>query len=174
MHTTRENNIFLQNFWATNVTLFRTKIPQELPKFQSIDYLWNIVGRMVHIPRWVSIHIHFFPSCVCKVYFLLKFTEFHDMRTECQKILFHFLLLIYHKSPDISKRCPLPYPLPIFAPRSLFLSLSLLSWSTFIGGADLHKQDSVEMMLVVVHIQERGYMMMVVVVPNQVLTSRTK
>ena len=37
----------------------------------------------------------FFSSCVCLVYFLHKSTKFHFNRTECQRILFHFLLLIF-------------------------------------------------------------------------------
>ena len=37
----------------------------------------------------------FRPSCVRLVYFLRKSTEFHVKRTECQRILFHFLLLIF-------------------------------------------------------------------------------
>ena len=37
----------------------------------------------------------FHPSCVRLVYFLRKSTEFHVNRTECQRILFHFLLLIF-------------------------------------------------------------------------------
>ena len=57
------------------------------------------------------------------------------MQTECQIIIFHFLLIIYHKSPEIAKRCPIPYLLQIFAPQFIFL----LSWSTFIGVDDLHK-----------------------------------
>ena len=37
------------------------------------------------------------------------------MRTECQIILIHFLLLISHKSPAIAKCCPIPiFPLPVF------------------------------------------------------------
>ena len=57
------------------------------------------------------------------------------MQTECQIIIFHFLLIIYHKSPEIAKRCLIPYLLQIFAPQFIFL----LSWSTFIGVDDLHK-----------------------------------
>ena len=37
----------------------------------------------------------FRPSFVRLVYFLRKSTEFHVNRTECQRILFHFLLLIF-------------------------------------------------------------------------------
>ena len=76
------------------------------------------------------------------------------MRTECQRILFHFLLLISHKSPAIAKHYPHPYSLPIFAPPSLLLLL--LSWSTVIGGDDLHKEERDDMMMVVVHTEERG------------------
>ena len=39
------------------------------------------------------------------VYFLRKSTEFHVKRRECQRILFHFLLLIYH---DSCNRCAIP------------------------------------------------------------------
>ena len=48
-------------------------------------------------------------SCVRLVYFIRKYTEFHVMRTECQIILFRFLLLISHKSPAFAKSFPLPY-----------------------------------------------------------------
>ena len=41
---------------------------------------------------------HFCLSCVRLVCFLRKSTECHDIRTECQRIIIHFLLLIYHKS----------------------------------------------------------------------------
>ena len=41
--------------------------------------------------------IAFFSSFICIVCFLLKSTEFHDMRSGCQIILIHLLLLVYHK-----------------------------------------------------------------------------
>ena len=41
---------------------------------------------------------HFHLSFGCLVCFLRKSTEFHDMRTGCQIILIHLLLLIFHKS----------------------------------------------------------------------------
>ena len=47
--------------------------------------------------------------CVPLVCFLRKSTEFHDMRTECQRILIHFLLLIYHKYAVCTKRTDLFY-----------------------------------------------------------------
>ena len=59
-------------------------------------------------------------SCILQLYFLRKSTEFHFLQTECQRILIHFLPLIYHKSPAIAKRCPLPiFHIPVFAPKSL-------------------------------------------------------
>ena len=79
------------------------------------------------------------------------------MQMECQRIIFHFLLPIFHKFLAIYKRCPLPYFPLIFAHR--LVSLSLLSWSTVIGGYDLHNDDRGNMMLVLVHTEERGYMM---------------
>ena len=48
----------------------------------------------------------FCPSCVRLVCFLCQCTEFHDMRTECQRIIINSLLLISHKSPSCAKRCP--------------------------------------------------------------------
>ena len=51
-------------------------------------------------------------SCVRLVYFIRKYTEFHDMWTECQIILVHFLLLISHKFLFIDKCCPLLHFLP--------------------------------------------------------------
>ena len=64
------------------------------------------LGRVGRNPRWGPIHGRFGPSCACRVYFLRKSTEFHVIRTECQIILFHFLLLISHKSPAIAKLLP--------------------------------------------------------------------
>ena len=52
---------------------------------------------------------HFGLSCVLIVYYLCKYTEFHVMRTECQMIIFHFLLFISHKSLACAKRYHLPY-----------------------------------------------------------------
>ena len=46
------------------------------------------------------------PSCVCLVFFLRKPTEFHEMRTECQRklILIHFLLYsLFWSPPDHSR-----------------------------------------------------------------------
>ena len=51
-------------------------------------------------------------SCIRPVYFIRKSTEFHDMRTECQRILIHLLLLISHILLAIAKRCPIPHLLP--------------------------------------------------------------
>ena len=42
-------------------------------------------------------------SCVCMVCFLSKSTQFHDMQTERQIILVHFLILISHKSAVFAK-----------------------------------------------------------------------
>ena len=42
----------------------------------------------------------FGPSLFRIVYFIFKSTEFHVIRTEYQRIIFHFLLIIYHKSPE--------------------------------------------------------------------------
>ena len=36
-----------------------------------------------------------FSSCVRLVYFVRKSTDFNVNQTECQRILFHFLLLIF-------------------------------------------------------------------------------
>ena len=38
---------------------------------------------------------HFHPSCVRLVHFLRKYKEFDVKRSECQRILFHFLLLVF-------------------------------------------------------------------------------
>ena len=37
----------------------------------------------------------FCPSCVRLVYFLRKSTDFHVKQTECQRVIFHFLPLIF-------------------------------------------------------------------------------
>ena len=50
---------------------------------------------------------HFFLYCVCLVCFLCKYTEFHYMRTECQIIPIHFLLLTSRKSAACSKSASL-------------------------------------------------------------------
>ena len=57
-------------------------------------------------------------SCVRLVCFLLKSTDFHDMRTECQIILIHFFLLIFltNRYRFLDKGCPLPYLLPNHSP----------------------------------------------------------
>ena len=52
-------------------------------------------------------HRCFSTSCVRVVYFLRKSTEFYDMRTECQRILIHFLLIISHKSATCAKSASL-------------------------------------------------------------------
>ena len=53
------------------------------------------------------IQIRFGTSWVRRVYFLRKSIEFHDMRTECQRInnsrSFLTVLLIYHKFPAITQ-----------------------------------------------------------------------
>ena len=54
-------------------------------------------------------HGHFFLSFVNLVCFLRKFIEFYDTWTECQIIIFHFLLPIYHTLPAFAKICPLQY-----------------------------------------------------------------
>ena len=41
------------------------------------------------------IMVRFHPSCARLVYFLCKSTEVHVNQTECQRIHFHFLLLIF-------------------------------------------------------------------------------
>ena len=45
-------------------------------------------------PIWGTIQRCIGPSCIRGDYFLPKYTEFHDMRTECQKLktFIHFLL----------------------------------------------------------------------------------
>ena len=66
-------------------------------------------------------------SCVCTVHFLRNSTEFHDMRTECQRIIINFLLLISHKLLVIAKRCPLTYSLPYFrSPISIAIATQLM------------------------------------------------
>ena len=53
--------------------------------------------------------ICFHLSCFHLVCFLRKSTEFHDVQTECQIIIIHFLLIISHKPPACAKCCPPPY-----------------------------------------------------------------
>ena len=51
-------------------------------------------------------------SCLRPVHYLCKYTEFHHMRTECQIIIIHLLLIISDKFLEIYKRCTLPYLIP--------------------------------------------------------------
>ena len=61
------------------------------------------------------------PSCVRRVYFLRKSTEFHDVRTECQRksIIIHFLLYSLFRSLPDHLRPNLLAHRSLFAPRSL-------------------------------------------------------
>ena len=52
---------------------------------------------------------HFCLSCIRLVYFLRKSTEFQANQTECQRNLFHFLLLIF--SYFLQSLCFRPLPL---------------------------------------------------------------
>ena len=72
----------------------------------------RVLGRCGYIMRCGPIMRRFGLSCIHLVYFLRKSKEFHDMRTECQRIPIHFLLLITHKLLGIAKRCSLPNSLP--------------------------------------------------------------
>ena len=49
-----------------------------------------------HNQSWGHNHRHVDPSCVHIVYFLRKYIDFHVIRTECQIIIIHLLLLISH------------------------------------------------------------------------------
>ena len=71
------------------------------------------------------------------------------MRTECQIIIFHFLLLIYHKSPAIAKALPSS----VFSPYLHFpISIAIVTqFSTVIVGDDIHKEDRGDMMMVVLN-----------------------
>ena len=78
----------------------------------------------------------FRPSCAHLVYFLRKSTEFHVNQTECQKVLFHLLILIFlsflqslHSPPPsddlfLSRRTTLT--LPIAPPELLFSSFQIV------------------------------------------------
>ena len=52
------------------------------------------------------IQIYFDPSCVRRVYFIRKSTEFHVMWTDCQIIIINLLPLISHISPTTTKVIP--------------------------------------------------------------------
>ena len=56
---------------------------------------FRLVGRSGHKSGCGPNMGNFCPSCIRLVYFLRKSTEFHVKRTECQIILFHFLILIF-------------------------------------------------------------------------------
>ena len=47
----------------------------------------HAVGSVEHIMRIELIMRHFGLSCARPVYFIHKSTEFHDTRTECQRII---------------------------------------------------------------------------------------
>ena len=75
------------------------------------------MGHLIQGPRQQiqgPIQRHFGPSFACRVYFLRKSIEFHDIHTECQIIntyhSFLTVLIISHKYPGISQS---------LAPRSL-------------------------------------------------------
>ena len=70
-------------------------------------------------------------SCICLLYFIRKYTEFYDMRTECQIIIIHLLLLISQKFLGENKRCPIPYLIPdLFSLIYIAIANQLSSWST--------------------------------------------
>ena len=86
-------------------------------------------------PIRVSIQRHFGTSCVCIVYFLRKYTYFHEMKTECQRIdnyhSFLTVLLIYRKYKDIVRLLD-PWSLPdcfIIATQFLPGMLKLWCWN---------------------------------------------
>ena len=49
--------------------------------------IYNTVGRCGIITKWGHIMKYFGLSCVRTLCFLHKYTEFHDICTECQRIL---------------------------------------------------------------------------------------
>ena len=60
-----------------------------------MDIIVRWLGRRGHRTNRGHCMGSFRLSCVRLVYFLRKSTEFHVKRTECQRILFHFLLVIF-------------------------------------------------------------------------------
>ena len=48
-------------------------------------------------------------SCAHPVQFMLKSTEYHDMRIWCKNILIRLLLSIFHQFLAITKRWPILY-----------------------------------------------------------------
>ena len=95
-----------------------------------------IVGRRGHRTGRGHCMGRFHPSCIRLVYFLRKSTEFHVKRTECQIILFHFLLVIFliihaitsllPPSADFSSSGRTPPTLPIAPPALLLFSFQLV------------------------------------------------
>ena len=78
------------------------------------------VGRSGRNLRHGSIQRRFGLACISRLHFLHKSTKFPVIRTECQRIIIHSLLIIFHKSPAIPKHCPLlVFPLTVFATQSL-------------------------------------------------------
>ena len=69
---------------------FSTETTQNCANFVGL-----LLGRRGHRTGCGHCMGRFCPSCVRLVYFLRKSTEFHVKRTECQRILFHFLLVIF-------------------------------------------------------------------------------
>ena len=70
-------------------------VTKELPSLVIIDFHWPWIGSCVHKLVRGRIMDRFCLSCVRLVYFLRKSTEFHVSQTDFQRILFHFLLLIF-------------------------------------------------------------------------------
>ena len=91
-----------------------------VPRVQIYLHNKTIASKQIGSCRSNAVHrhnaCHFRPSCVCLVCFLRKSTELHDMLTECQRIIIHFLLLISHKLPVNAREV---LPSSIFTPWSL-------------------------------------------------------
>ena len=93
-------------------------------------YLGHKLGRRPNMD-------HFCPYCVLLVYFLLKSKDLHVKRTECQRILFHFLNSYFIIIPAIAALRPpssdfyfsgqTPLTLPIAPPALLVFALHLVN-----------------------------------------------
>ena len=102
-------------------TIFRNKM-----YIRNIFFVWSLgrCGHNVgHRQNATHVCLYFF-RMLC---FLNNFIEFHDMRTECQIILTHSLLLISHKSAACANNAAL------FATAPRLISLCGMVWIKSIG-----------------------------------------
>ena len=134
-------------FFGSKITIF--KVPEvSIRKKTGFSFCLNevsTIGNQGRIMRRGPIMRCFGLSCFRPVYFLRKSTEFHDMRTECQRILptayalFHILSPIFalRSLPDHSPIAPRSNPASVFPP--IFDTLDWMEMQTSLPFSGLLK-----------------------------------